>query len=185
MVASWKACFGHRAGVDVCLLWSLQHYLTPSLLVEYHVPSTIGSPGVNEKLMREALDLVQSRIVAQANEMRAGAEDSREQEGGFDTRRPGCGGASAEGWGGSARGERGWKGRPAGAPGSSRLPTVKANAHVRITHLPPLSDLCKPNISSIRGTDLGSLIQIQVSLRAVLSVVTAEREPVIQARDGH
>ncbi|CAN0023866.1 unnamed protein product, partial [Scytosiphon promiscuus] len=40
-------------------------------------------------------------------------------------------------------------------------PTVKGNAHIRITHLPPLSDLCKPNISAIRGTDLGALIQIQ------------------------
>lgn len=40
--------------------------------------------------------------------------------------------------------------------------SLKANAHVRITHLPPLSDLCKPNISSIRGNDLGTLIQIQV-----------------------
>lgn len=119
--------------------------------------------------MREALDLVQSRIVAQANEMRAGAENNRGQEGGFDTRCHGFGGASAEGQGGSAKGERGWKGRLAGAPGSSQLLTVKANAHVRITHLPPLSDLCKPNISSIRGTDLGSLIQIQVSVRAVIA----------------
>ena len=40
--------------------------------------------------------------------------------------------------------------------------SLKANAHVRITHLSPLSDLCKPNISSIRGNDLGRLIQIQV-----------------------
>lgn len=47
---------------------------------------------------------------------------------------------------------------------SGRAPvlTVKGNAHIRITHLPPLSDLCKPNISAIRGTDLGALIQIQV-----------------------
>lgn len=41
-------------------------------------------------------------------------------------------------------------------------PTLKANACIRITHLPPMSDLCKPNISSIRGNDLGTLIQIQV-----------------------
>ncbi|CAM9883337.1 unnamed protein product, partial [Sphacelaria rigidula] len=78
--------------------------------------------------MREALDLVQSRIVEQAAEMRAntGANSSRIHR--------------------------------------DISLTVKANAHVRITHLPPLSDLCKPNISSIRGTDLGSLIQIQVSI---------------------
>lgn len=54
-----------------------------------------------------------------------------------------------------------------GVPGTGDYevrPTVKGNAHIRITHLPPLSDLCKPNISAIRGTDLGALIQIQVRL---------------------
>eukprot|EP00611_Tribonema_gayanum_P029193 TRINITY_DN7728_c0_g2_i1.p2 TRINITY_DN7728_c0_g2~~TRINITY_DN7728_c0_g2_i1.p2 ORF type:complete len:360 (+),score=155.61 TRINITY_DN7728_c0_g2_i1:116-1195(+) len=38
---------------------------------------------------------------------------------------------------------------------------VKRNAHVRLAHLPSVSDLCKPNVSSIRNTDLNRVIQIQ------------------------
>jgi DNA replicative helicase MCM subunit Mcm2 (Cdc46/Mcm family) len=38
---------------------------------------------------------------------------------------------------------------------------VKRNAHVRMEGLPRTPDLCKPNISSIRNTDSGRMIQIQ------------------------
>jgi DNA replicative helicase MCM subunit Mcm2 (Cdc46/Mcm family) len=38
---------------------------------------------------------------------------------------------------------------------------VKRNAHVRMEGLPRTVDLCKPNISSIRNTDSGRMIQIQ------------------------
>lgn len=87
--------------------------------------------------MREALDLAQSRIVETA------AEESRHENSPTSTTA-----SDNNRWG---------KEEKAGV----KL-TVKANAHIRITHLPPLSDLCKPNISSIRGNDLGALIQIQV-----------------------
>lgn len=85
--------------------------------------------------MREALGEVQARIVAEDT---AGDGEDDTHRGGGNV----GGGAAA-------------------AAAAPRL-TVKGNAHIRITHLPPLSDLCKPNISAIRGTDLGSLIQIQV-----------------------
>ncbi|KAG5184881.1 MCM2/3/5 family-domain-containing protein [Tribonema minus] len=39
--------------------------------------------------------------------------------------------------------------------------SVKRNAHVRLAHLPSVSDLCKPNVSSIRNTDLNRVIQVQ------------------------
>lgn len=86
--------------------------------------------------MREALGEVQARIVA--NETEDDDEDNNNSS---------------------------KNGAPAADPSCSASirPTVKGNAHIRITHLPPLSDLCKPNISAIRGTDLGALIQIQVS----------------------
>lgn len=86
------------------------------------------------QLMREALGEVQARIVA--NETASDDEDNNNNN----------------------------HNAPAAGPGGAApaRPTVKGNAHIRITHLPPLSDLCKPNISAIRGTDLGALIQIQV-----------------------
>lgn len=110
--------------------------------------------------MREALDLVQSRIVEQAAEMRAntGANSSRIHRG---VSGGGSGGSGGGNFADSRVDNHGAEGGGQGGDGDISL-TVKANAHVRITHLPPLSDLCKPNISSIRGTDLGSLIQIQV-----------------------
>ena len=88
--------------------------------------------------MREALGNVQARIVA--NETAEGNDNN------------------------NSNNNRNSDGAPAAAPGGAApaKPTVKGNAHIRITHLPPLSDLCKPNISAIRGTDLGALIQIQV-----------------------
>lgn len=85
--------------------------------------------------MREALGEVQSRIVA----------NDAEADGGGNNAVPPP--PHPDGSGGSATGVK---------------LSLKANAHIRITHLPPLSDLCKPNISSIRGNDLGRLIQIQV-----------------------
>ena len=89
----------------------------------------------NQQLMREALGEVQARIVADETE-----DDDEDAN------------------------RRDRNGAPVAAPGGAapKKPTVKGNAHIRITHLPPLSDLCKPNISAIRGTDLGALIQIQV-----------------------
>lgn len=96
--------------------------------------------------MREALGEVQARIVADDT---TGNEDE---------------GNSSNIRNSSNNAVRGGNiGVPVTGDGAIR-PTVKGNAHIRITHLPPLSDLCKPNISAIRGTDLGALIQIQVGL---------------------
>lgn len=97
-------------------------------------------PPFTSKLMCEALGEVQGRIIS----------DIEEGEGGVLFEAPAAPGA-------------GGQPKPQLARGLVR-PTLKANARIRITHLPPMSDLCKPNISSIRGTDLGALIQIQVQI---------------------
>lgn len=90
------------------------------------------------QLMREALGEVQARIVA----VETASDDEDGNRNGIGNGAPAAGLSSAT---------------------TPIKPTVKGNAHIRITHLPPLSDLCKPNISAIRGTDLGALIQIQVN----------------------
>lgn len=107
-------------------------------------------PAPSAQLMREALGEVQARIVADDTAGREG-EDSNDRNSSNAAIIIGGGSSSVPLPGDSA---------------AARPLTVKGNAHVRITHLPPLSDLCKPNISAIRGTDLGSLIQIQVGLEA-------------------
>jgi len=38
--------------------------------------------------------------------------------------------------------------------------TVKGRVHIRLSHLPPVHELYKPNISSIRASDIGRLIQV-------------------------
>lgn len=37
---------------------------------------------------------------------------------------------------------------------------VKPKAHIRLTHLPPVDEYCKPSIGAIRSSDFGKLIEI-------------------------
>jgi DNA replicative helicase MCM subunit Mcm2 (Cdc46/Mcm family) len=55
---------------------------------------------------------------------------------------------------------------------------VKRHAHVRIEELPRTPDLCKSNISSIRNTDAGRMIQIQgtVVRSGMLRMLEVSRE---------
>lgn len=41
-----------------------------------------------------------------------------------------------------------------------RRPTLKTPVHVRLSHLPPIPELFKPSIQSIRAGDVGRLIQV-------------------------
>ena len=44
--------------------------------------------------------------------------------------------------------------------GGSQSPEVKRDVTVRLTHLPPFGEFCKPNISCLRAADVGGLVQV-------------------------
>ena len=55
---------------------------------------------------------------------------------------------------------------------------LKSHVHVRISHLPPVPELYKTNVSSIRSSDVGRLIQVagtgQPKVRLLLGAPTAD-----------
>ncbi|CAM9780826.1 unnamed protein product [Chrysoparadoxa australica] len=61
--------------------------------------------------------------------------------------------------------------------------TVKKHTHVRIVDLNPLSELCKPNISSIRNTDLGKIIRVQGTVIRTAAIKLLENSKEYQCQN--
>jgi DNA helicase MCM9 len=124
----------------------------------------LHQPALILPLFDEALVRVQEEVMATA--VPSGADDASDAKGPF---------AGALG---GARGS-------AFPPPSYHLVgcSVKRSAHVRMQQLPASSELCKRNVSALRNTDLGLLVQICGTVVRTASVKMMEFERRFQCQN--